>query len=137
MSDKTLTLDHLCSVHLDIGTPTFLQNGPLGSKVIAPITGGTFAGERVQGTIVANSGADWVSIGPNGEMRLDVRFTMLTHDGASIYVSYNGVLANGRALSAPLFETGDERYTWLNSVQGVGAGSASAGSVDYEFYVLA
>ena len=41
-----------------------------------------------------------------------------------------------RAKGAPLFETGDERYAWLNSVQAIGLGSAEAGGVDYEVYAV-
>jgi hypothetical protein len=132
----SLPVEHLFSVHLDIGASTFIKDGPQGNKIIAPIASGTITGARVNGIVVPNSGADWVSMGPKGEMRLDVRFTIHTNDDAAIYVTYGGVLAAGRALSAPLFETGDERYTWLNALQGVGIGSAQAGGVDYEFYAL-
>jgi hypothetical protein len=38
--------------------------------------------------------------------------------------------------TAPLFETGDERYTWLNNIQAIGVGSPSDGSVTYEVYAL-
>jgi hypothetical protein len=41
-----------------------------------------------------------------------------------------------RALGAPLFETGDERYAWLNSIQAVGIGTAGAEGVDYDIYAL-
>ncbi len=133
----SLPVEHLFSAHLDVGTPTSIKDGPEGTKLIVTITGGTITGQRVNGTIVENSGGDWVSIGAKGDLRIDVRFTVMTDDGAAIYVSYRGVLLGGKALCAPLFETGDERYDWLNKVQGVGIGNASADGVDYEFYALA
>ena len=41
------------------------------------------------------------------------------------------------AYVAPVFETGDPRYAWLNAVQAVGKGkltlAADGGRLDYEF----
>ena len=45
----------------------------------------------------------------------------------------------GKSLrTAPLFETGDERYTWLNSIQAVGIGTVNDDQteVSYEVYAL-
>ena len=38
--------------------------------------------------------------------------------------------------TAPLFEAGDERYAWLNTVQAVGIGTSKSGSVSYQVYAL-
>ena len=133
---SSLPVQHIFSAHLDIGTPTYLRNGPEGTKIIVTITGGTITGDKVNGVIVANSGGDWVSVGATGAMRIDVRFTILTDDDAIIYVSYKGVLQGRRALCGPLFETGDERYAWLNSSQGIGIGESNESGVDYDFYLL-
>lgn len=133
---SALPVQHIFSAHLDIGTPTYLRNGPKGTKIIVTITGGTITGDRVNGVIVANSGGDWVSVGATGAMRIDVRFTILTDDEAIIYVSYKGVLQGRRALCGPLFETGDERYAWLNTSQGIGIGESNESGVDYDFYLL-
>ncbi len=133
---SSLPVQHIFSAHLDIGTPTYLRNGPEGTKIIVTITGGTITGDKVNGVIVANSGGDWVSVGATGAMRIDVRFTILTDDEAIIYVSYKGVLQGRRALCGPLFETGDERYAWLNASQGIGVGESSESGVDYDFYLL-
>src|ERR1700712_456964 len=94
---------HIFSAHLDVGTPSYVRNGPEGTKLIVAITGGTITGDRINGIIVPNSGGDWVSVGANGSMRIDVRFTIQTDDDATIYVSYRGVLQNRRAICAPLF----------------------------------
>lgn len=132
----TLPVEHLFTVHLDVGTPTYVKDGPEGTKLMVAITGGTVKGAKVNGTVQPYSGGDWVLIGAGGNMRIDVRLTIDTDDGAAIFVSYRGVLNGGRAVCGPLFETGDERYTWLNQYQGVGIGSASAEGVDYEFYAV-
>ncbi|MCU1366284.1 MAG: hypothetical protein JWL72_3958 [Ilumatobacteraceae bacterium] len=139
MSSEPLTalpVQHLFSAHLDIGTPSYVRNGPAGTKIIVAITGGTITGQRINGTIVPNSGGDWVSVGADGSMRIDVRFTILTDDDATIYVSYLGVLQGRRAIAAPLFETGAEQYAWLNASQGIGLGNSNEHGVDYEFYLI-
>ena len=57
-------------------------------------------------------------------MALDVRFTLKTDDGAFIYVEYcgRGNLAEGTIVVAPTFQTGHEKYKWLNRVQAIAAG---------------
>ena len=53
-----------------------------GLRRIAPVTGGTFAGERLSGTVIG--GADWVINRPDGVMVIDVRLTLKTDDGANL-----------------------------------------------------
>ncbi len=87
-----------------------------------------------------------------GTARLDVRGTLRTHDGAHIYAQYPGVLViNDKAQEAigggspfdygdtyfmtqPRFETGDDRYAWLNRVVAVAEGRAGAGFVEYRVF---
>jgi hypothetical protein len=38
--------------------------------------------------------------------------------------------------TAPRFETGDERYTWMNKIQAVAKGVISGGVLRYELYEL-
>ncbi len=136
---NSLPVEFLYAVHLDTGKPVMIGDGPAGTKLIAPVTGGTFSGPRLKGTVVA-PGGDWVTIAAAGHMLLDVRLCLITDDDAAIYCSYRGLLLRGdggaKAYAAPLFETGDERYAWLNRVQAIGIGSTGAGGVDYEIYAL-
>ena len=71
-------------------------------------------------------------------MRLDVRMLLRTDDGADVLMTYRGVSADGGLTvhAAPMFETGDERYTWLNVVQAVAIGSSGRGEVTYVVYRL-
>lgn len=139
MALESLPVEFLYSIHLDTGAPVMVTDGPSGTKLIAPVVGGHFEGPRLKGKVGAPAG-DWVTIGPAGQMTLDVRLCLTTEDGANIFCSYRGIMVREegglRALGAPLFETGDERYAWLNSVQGIGIGSASAEGVEYEIYAL-
>jgi hypothetical protein len=85
-------------------------------------------------------GGDWLLMRPDGVLEQDVRITLKTDDGAFIYVRYAGIrygppevmarLAQGETVDpseyyfrvAPVFETGAERYTWLNKILAVGVG---------------
>jgi hypothetical protein len=61
-------------------------------------------------------------------------------------ITYHGIgrtQPDGRpdVRTAPLFETGDTRYAWLNMVQAIGLGTAVGGaagleSVTYDIYAL-
>jgi hypothetical protein len=67
--------------------------------------------------------------------------TVRTEDGADIFITYNGigVPRDGGGYdirTAPLFQTGDERYAWLNNVQAVGIGSTIDGGVEHQIYAI-
>ena len=62
-----------------------------------------------------------------------------TDDGATVYAEYSGRMHfdTMTIYAAPLFHTGDERYAWLNRVQGVAKGSfPERGKLVYEIYEL-
>lgn len=100
--------------------------------------GGWVKGPRISGKIAA-PGGDWIRTTPSGALRLDVRLTIETDDGAQICMTYGGVvvgskeageaLARGDVLNdkgmpyfitTPQFQTSSEKYNWMNQVQGVG-----------------
>jgi hypothetical protein len=116
-----------------------IQGGPAGTRRIVNVTGGSIDGPRLRGTILP-PGGDWITVRADGTAKLDVRLTIDTDDGALILMTYTGISAtrNGdRTIhTAPLFETGDERYAWLNAVQGIGIGSSGGGVVTYQVYAL-
>jgi hypothetical protein len=69
---------------------------------------------------------------------LDVRFTLKTDDDAFIYVEYQGRgdMATGLIATAPTFQTGSDKYSWLNSVQAIAAGNVNleTGELVYNLY---
>ena len=96
--------------------------------------GGWAKGPKISGTFIS-PGGDWLRVMPSGVLRLDVRATLKTDDGALIYISYNAIvqhskesadkLNRGEVLTqkdipyfivAPTLETSAEKYAWLNSV---------------------
>jgi hypothetical protein len=122
-------------MHALLAPPVLVPNGPRGTRVLITVTGGTVRGERVNGELVG--GGDSVTMRVNGVGKLDVRLTVRTDDDAVIYMEYTGLIGEDRvARVAPLFETGDERYAWLNDIQAIGLGSPAPGEVTYEVYAL-
>jgi len=126
--------------------------GPFGTRGLAAVTGGRFGGPRLQGKLCPGGG-DWWLRSPDGVLRLDARVTLETDDGALIYGQYFGVLRSdaGRPLAqpgeasqygdayfmtTPRFETGDERYAWLNGLVCVAEGRRTAAGVGYRVYAV-
>jgi hypothetical protein len=79
-------------------------------------------------------------VGPDGTGTLDVRALVETDDGALIFVQYNGRVDVGGAsttvYATPRFETGDDRYRWMNQIQAVGKGALDGTTLTYELYEL-
>ena len=128
----------LCTFEASLGGMHMVGNGPAGARTIAEVTGGTMTGERLSGSVKGNAAADWMLTDANGVATLDVRVVVETDDGAVIYITYGGRAewSEGPGTKpiyiAPRFETSDERYAWLNSVQAVGKGQLGRGTVTYE-----
>ena len=137
MAETSILVDHLFTLSIQTSEATMLEGAPQGSRMIVYVTGGQFQGKKLSGT-VANGGGDWVSSRQDGTVKLDVRLTLHTEDGAAILMTYNGIGTQGESgfqlRTAPLFETGDLRYAWLNDVQAIGIGRPGSGSVSYEVY---
>jgi len=129
----------LFNISLRTGAHQLLGKTPLGDRRIVPVTGGTFEGPKLKGS-VEPGGSDWILLRPDGALQLDVRLTLRTEDGALIGMSYRGYrhgpaavierLNRGEAVDpseyyfriAPFFETSSPRYDWLNRVIGLGLG---------------
>jgi len=105
--------------------------------MVVECTGGRFDGPRLAGTVAAPTG-DWVRVGRDATLRIDVRMLLRTDDGADILMTYTGVATDGGASirAAATFETGDERYRWANAVQAVATGTSGGGQVTYDVYRL-
>lgn len=109
-----------------------------GHTSIAPVTGGTFGGPRLKGT-VHPGGADWITQ-VSGHSSLDVRITLETDDGAFIYMSYTGVVSRGENglywRVRPIFQTASEKYDWLNHIVCVGKSKQIPGKVAYDIFQI-
>jgi uncharacterized protein DUF3237 len=132
-----IELVHLCDARFTLREPITLPDTPLGTRVIAEVATAEFDGERFRASLKGVAAADWVTFDSRGLGTLDVRVTLETHDGAIVFTSYRGRLdlaKGGVVYSAPLYDTGDERYLWLNSVQAIAKGTTDGTNLEYEIY---
>lgn len=135
---ESLPVEFLFRMEATVGSATAVSAGPQGSRLIFGVSGGHFKGPRLEGDLVVGPGSEWATQRADGSVKADVRLVLQTRDGASILMTYNGIAnvqdGKSRVITGPLFETGDERYTWLNAVQAVGLGEPIEGGVGYDVY---
>ncbi len=134
----TVELRPLCSATYELGDTATVSSGPLGTRLVSEIASARFEGERFQASLLGSAAADWAAIEPDGRILIDVRLTLQTDDGAVVLVAYQGRgdAASGTSYSAPLFETGDERYAWLTRLQAVGKSTFDGTQLHYEMFEL-
>lgn len=108
-----------------------------GRRTIIPITGGTFEGPTIKGTII-NGGADYqIANTAINRTELEAIYCIKTDDGVNIHVRNRGIIANGKGANgnptfyfraAPQFEApADSKYAWLNNSLFVCAPDFAAG----------
>jgi hypothetical protein len=141
MSLKSLPVEFLFQMDVHVSDPMVVQPGPQGDRLIVAATGGTFFGPKLKGKVVPGPGAEWAALRPDGSLKADVRLVLETEDGTLILMTYNGIVCPGedgnfRIRTAPLFETGDSRYSWLNQVQAIGIGTSHERGVLYDVYQI-
>ena len=96
-----------------------------GQRIVIPITGGTFEGPAIKGTII-NGGADYQLANKSlGRTELEAIYSIKTDDGVYIYVRNRGIIWSGKDAqgnpsfyfkAAPQFEApADSKYAWLNN----------------------
>ena len=96
-----------------------------GQRIVIPITGGTFEGPAIKGTII-NGGADYQLANKSlGRTELEAIYSIKTDDGVYIHVRNRGIISSGKDAqgnpsfyfkAAPQFEApADSKYAWLNN----------------------
>ena len=149
-----LQSEHLFTAKFNVATPTILENTPQGTRIIAGINGGSFEGPRLRGRVAAPPGGDWILIRNDGAWQMDVRLTLITDDDHHIFMSYRGIrhgdpkvldrLAKGEPVdpseyyfrNTPVFETGSEKYSWLNRIVAVSTGHRFPDGPVYKVYEI-
>lgn len=92
---------------------------PMGKRNIVPITGGTFAGPGLHGTIVPG-GWDWQLTNADGCFNLHADYMIQTDDKVIIHVVNQGMVCPNSSgkhdaiLTTPVFESPKGKYDWLN-----------------------
>lgn len=150
----------LCIADFEVeGGVVALGASPFSSRRVGYITGGSFRGERLNGEILPGGG-NWSHGGqlePGVQVAaFDARSVWRTDDGAMIYLTYAGRSVVPDAVSAafrdpaapevdpgaysiriaPVFETADPRYAWLNGVLAVGCGQRMDWGVRHLMYAI-
>lgn len=127
--------------HMDVGLieATRISPGPHGDRLIVGVGEGRFEGPKLSGRFLPGPGSEWATMRPDRSLRVDVRLVLETDDGARILMTYGGVAVpddSGKLAirTAPVFETGDERYAWLHHVQAIGLGGQGGRGVAYDVY---
>ena len=151
LKPPTPRLEILCHVAVKIAAPQLVGPTLTGERRIIPITGGRFEGAQMRGEIIPG-GADWQIVAADGTALLEARYTLRTDDGALIYVRNTGLrhgppevlaaIARGEQVdptkyyfrAAPVFETGDKKYAWLNRIICVCSGVRLKEEVLLDFY---
>ena len=129
----------LLAIRLDVRGPMPLIATPGAGRRIGVVTGGSFDGERLSGTVM-DGGSDWQTLKADGSVALDVRLILKTSDDAIVAMTYRGVRHGGPEVIARVdrgelvdpselyfrsivqFETAATRYDWLNHLVAVGVG---------------
>jgi hypothetical protein len=139
MSEIDVSLRPLCHARYDLAAPITVAAGPSGARIIGEVKAARFEGDRFRASMIGQAAADWAVVDPDGRILADVRLTVVTDDGAVVMMHYigRGDSATGIVFTAPRFETGDQRYTWLTRIQAVGKGIFDDTTLEYELYEVA
>ncbi len=125
---------------------------PFGAKQFWQVSEATLDGARIKAEL-AGTGMDWMSVGSDGFWRPDVHIQFITDDGAVILLHYTGLVQQTERFAAAAdadqptdwvdqymrlalrFETGSQRYLWLNTSLFVAKGRLlGTGHIEYEVY---
>ena len=119
----TPQLEFALQLRVTLGEAFSIANTQHGRRTVIPITGGTFEGPLLKGTIL-NGGADY-QLNAENRTELEAIYCIKTDDGVYIHVRNRGIIANGKDANgnstfyfkaAPQFEApADSRYGWLNN----------------------
>jgi Protein of unknown function (DUF3237) len=142
---------HLFHIALKVSPPHVIGSTPYGERRTVPVPEGEFEGERLRG-VVLNGGSDWILVRPDHVWALNVRLVLQTNEGDLIEMSYRG-LRHGPAhileqvhrgepvdpsayyfRTSIFFETGSERYAWMNKILAIGSGYREPAGPRYQVF---
>jgi hypothetical protein len=120
-----------------------LGDTPYGSRRIFRFDTGSFEGPKLKGTVLPGGGG-WSLLRRDDVLEFETRLTLETDDKAQIYMSWKGFrhgpkevidrLNRGESVdpgtyyfrATPYFETGSEKYAWMNRICSIATGSRTA-----------
>ena len=120
----TPQLEFALQLKVTLGQAFSIENTQHGRRTVIPITGGTFEGPGIKGTII-NGGADYQLANAQGRTELEAIYCIKTDDDIYSHVRNRGIIAGGQDAdgkptfyfkAAPQFEApADSKYGWLNN----------------------
>ena len=124
-ADDTPTLEFVCELHVKLGQTYTVGQTAHGARVVIPITGGTFEGPNMKGTVL-DGGADYQLVDQKqGRNEIEAIYSIKTDDGVYIHIRNCGLIVTGQGADgkpnfyfrcAPKFEApSDSKYNWLNN----------------------
>lgn len=149
-------LEYFGQLRIEVAAPVEVGRTHAGQRRVIPITGGTFTGPQVSGTVL-NAGADFQVIRSATESDLDARYVLELDDGARVFVSnvaYRtgsaediAALAAGEKVPferiyfrcAPRFEVADSAtssWRWLESTVVIGSGRREPAAVIIDLWIV-
>jgi hypothetical protein len=137
-----------------LGEPLDLGATAQGRRRIVPLTGGTFTGPDLNGTLLPGASADWQIVLDDGTALGDIRYTLQTDKGDLLYVQSRGVrhgspevlarLGRGEDVSPSEYtfrtstqiETASPDLEWLNRGVFISVAGRQPTGVSYEVYLV-
>lgn len=131
-----------------------LGRTPAGGRRIFPVSGGSFEGDRLKGSVSPLIGSDLLLVRADGTYQQDVRLLLITDDDERILMTYRGVrraspevderLGRGELVdrseyylrTTPYFETASDKYGWINGIVAVAQGGRTPEGVQYEVHEI-
>jgi hypothetical protein len=147
-----LANEFLLQVRASVAPAIEAGPSPGGYRRVIPITGGTFEGPKVRGTVLP--GEDRQTFRPDGILQVVARYSLQTEDGAVVLVTNRGLwhgppevgarLAQGETVDPALYyfrtcatlEAPSGPYAWLNQRIVVGTAAPGARVVVVDFFTV-
>lgn len=117
-------LEFVVQLKVALGESYSVGETPRGGRNVVPITGGTFEGPKMKGTVISG-GADYQLSSKGGRTEIEAIYSIKTDDGVYIHVRNNGIISMGTGengapsfyfRTTPKFEAPvDSKYAWLNN----------------------
>ena len=115
--------EFVMQLKVTLDAPYVVGETPHGRRTVIPITGGTFEGPLLKGTIIPG-GADW-QLAKGSRTEVEAIYSIKTDDGVYIHIRNRGIINMGKDANgnpsfyfkcAPQFEAPeDSPYAWLNN----------------------
>ena len=122
--EETPQLEFALQLRVTLDAAYTVGETQYGRRTVIPITGGTFEGPLLKGTII-NGGADYQMANAEGRTQIEAIYSIKTDDGVYIHVRNRGIICTGKDAegrptfyfkAAPQFEAPvNSRYAWLNN----------------------